>query len=79
MTDTQAEGPSWRCRDCLWFSAHDKDRTWGDCRHQSPRVRMSRSSDNDDTAVWPPVQASDWCGQFARNTQLPLPMKEDQA
>lgn len=63
------------CRACRFFEAWptDDDRTdgeAGECRRKSPAVRIGRpdyrrgGQTTPDEAVWPPVFANEWCGDF---------------
>lgn len=63
------------CSDCRFFCPWPSDdpRTdgvEGECRRKSPAVRIGRVNYrrggvvDPDEAVWPPVYANEWCGDF---------------
>lgn len=63
------------CRDCRFFEPWETEdeRTsgiQGECRRKSPAVRIGRPTHRrggemtPDEAIWPPVYANEWCGEF---------------
>lgn len=44
---------------------------YGECRRNSPRLKMDRVAD-EDHAIWPPTSAANWCGEY-RPTSLSFP------
>lgn len=66
-----------KCAKCIFY--YNLDAEEGECRKSAPRLRFARDG-NADEAVWPPVSANDWCGEFTPDLQidLPLDVKESQ-
>lgn len=69
------------CRTCIWWkedvSQPLKRRlgpVFGECRRQSPRVQLSRHSD-DAASIWPPTEAGDWCGEHTPDLQSKLALE----
>jgi len=56
------------CRHCRFFDDYE---TTGVCRRYAPRPRLvteDESVDKVDFALWPAVQASDFCGEWETDT-----------
>ena len=63
------------CKDCVYFLAINDEplETWGHCRFNAPIQSEERNELGIKCAiaVWPPVDATDWCGQW-KYTSLEL-------
>ncbi|WGD31245.1 hypothetical protein AncyloWKF20_05320 [Ancylobacter sp. WKF20] len=60
------------CNSCIWWHPNDATREQGACRRREPRLVLSRQSDAR-SAVWPPVAADAWCGEYRHNPNTPQP------
>jgi hypothetical protein len=62
-----------RCETCAWYRPHDGGRA-GTCRATLPIARDINWSDPDEPftpeGVWPQVQPSDYCAEWATDVEL---------
>jgi hypothetical protein len=58
------------CGTCAHWQRHDPKAFEGDCHARAPAPQWVDDSTLDRmTLVWPPMDADDWCGEWAARTE----------
>lgn len=63
------------CAGCVFY--HPYPAGGGECRRSAPRIHFTRNDpDEDYRRIWPPVDPSDWCGEYREDRKLALTLEK---